>query len=79
MCDVAAEGAGPVPGPAVPEGSHEGPHEAADRDGPSRGSETPQTEEGQMCHHLAKLRTHPVQRYSKAPTVDYLRKSLGNY
>lgn len=53
--DIASEGAGPLPGSAVPEGSHEGPNEEADCDGPSRGPETPQTKEGQVCHHLAKL------------------------
>lgn len=55
MRDVAPEGAGPFPGSAVPEGSDEGPNEEADRDGASRGAEAPQTQEGQVCHHLAKL------------------------
>lgn len=55
MCDNAVEGAGAFPGPPVPEGPPEGPHEKADCDGPPRGAETPQTQETQVCHHLTQL------------------------
>lgn len=55
MCDGSAKGAGSFPGPPVPEGPHEGTHEKTHRDGAQRGSEAPQTQEGQVCRHLTQL------------------------
>lgn len=53
--DCAAKGAGSFPGPPVPKGPHEGPHEETDCDGAQRGPEAPQTQEGQVCRHLTQL------------------------
>lgn len=33
LCDLSAKGAGSFPGPPVPEGPNEGPHEKTDCDG----------------------------------------------
>lgn len=55
MCDHSAEGAGEVPGPALPERSHEGQDEEAAGHGSQGGTETPETQESQVCHHLAQL------------------------
>lgn len=62
VCDGSDEGTGSVPGPPVPEGPHQGPHEETHRDGTPGGPEAPQTAQDQVCCHLAKLRVHPVQR-----------------
>lgn len=55
VCDSSAEGTGSFPGPHVPKGPHEGPHEKTHRDGTQRGPEAPQTQEGQVCRHLTQL------------------------
>lgn len=55
VCDGSDEGTGSFPGPPVPEGPHEGPHEEAHRDGTQGGPEAPQTQEDQVCRHLAQL------------------------
>ena len=41
VCDELAKGAGPFPGPTVPEGPNEGPHEEAHRHGAQRGPKAP--------------------------------------
>lgn len=53
MCDHSAEGAGKVPGPTLPERSHEGQNEEAARHGSQRGAETPKAQESQVRHHIS--------------------------
>lgn len=63
MREHLTEGAGEVSGSSLSERPHEGQDEAQAGYGPARGAQTPQAQEGQVCHHLAQLRTYSVQRY----------------
>lgn len=55
MCEQLTEGAGEVSGSSLSERPHEGQDEAQAGHGPTRGTETPQTQEGQVRYHLTQL------------------------
>lgn len=73
VCEQLTEGAGEVSRSSLSERPHEGQDEAQASHGPTRGAKTPQTQEGQVCHHLAQLWTHSIKRWSEitAPNLHW--------